>query len=116
MDLVSKLLLFLAAFLVNCSVAQGSVGNYFKCLKCFSEFRENYYYCNSSEDCLEATDSLSCEQSEKIQSFVECPTQINQELCTNYTFTAENFEQAEPIVQQNVLGAGEGCWMQVNRT
>lgn len=90
MDLVSKLLLFLTAFLFNLSAAQGA-GNYWKCLKCFDEFRENYYYCNGDEACNPSSNTLDCGASDRIESFVECMPVINQEQCTNYTFTAENF-------------------------
>ena len=42
---------------------------------------------------------------------------INYESCANYTFTEENFDIPEGNVTiVNELGAGEGCWMQINRT
>ena len=58
----------------------------------------------------------SCAENDKIMNFFDCPELINQEQCANYTFTAENFNQTEPIVAENVLNAGEGCWMQIERT
>ena len=57
-----------------------------------------------------------CAEEEKIYSYVDCPELINQETCFNYTFSADNFEQVEPDLIVNELDAGEGCWMQINRT
>ena len=37
-------------------------------------------------------------------------------MCANYTFTADNFDQQQPIVVVNELAEGQGCWMHINRT
>ena len=92
-----------------------AVENYYKCLECFFENREDFAYCDSSTECIGVAD-LTCADSDKILNYFDCPEVINQEQCSNYTFTSENFNQTEPILVDNVLNAGEGCWMQINRT
>ena len=57
-----------------------------------------------------------CAENDKILKYSDCPEVINQEQCSDYTFTQDNFNQTEPIIVDNVLNAGEGCWMQINRT
>ena len=51
-----------------------------------------------------------------VSDFTLCPEAINQERCHDYTFTIDNFNQTEPIWNENILDAGEGCWLQINRT
>ena len=92
-----------------------AVENYYKCLECFFQNREDFAYCNTSTDCIGLGDP-SCAESDKIHKYYDCPELINQEQCSNYTFTSENFNQTEPVVVENILNAGEGCWMQINRT
>ena len=87
-----------------------AVENYYKCLECFFQNREDFAYCDSSTECISVSDP-SCAENDKIKNYFDCPELINQEQCANYTFTADNFNQTEPIVAENVLNAGEGCWM-----
>ena len=93
-----------------------AVENYYKCLECLSKNRSGYFYCdNVDEECLEET-SDQCAISDQVSDYYACPEVINQERCFNYTFTAENFDQTEPIELENILDAGQGCFMQIDRT
>ena len=108
---LSSKIIFTMAILVGQTSA---VENYYKCLECFKENREDFYYCNPTALCMPASD-FDCGESDKVMSYYDCPNVINQEQCTDYTFTRDNFDQVEPIVEANVLNAGEGCWMQIDR-
>ena len=105
-------LIFALVFLVGQTSA---VENYFKCLECFKENREDFFYCNPTTECMAASD-FNCLESDKILNYYDCPEVISQEQCSNYTFTAANFDQTEPIVESNELVQGEGCWMEINRS
>ena len=109
---LSSIIIFTMVFLVG---QTNAVENYFKCLECFKENREDFYYCNPTTACMADSD-FDCGEDDKILNYFDCPEVVNQEQCANYTFTSENFNQIEPIVEANVLNAGEGCWMQINRT
>ena len=71
-------------------------------------------FCDPISECMDAA-TWDCGENDKIRSYADCAESISFS-CSNYTFTAENFGQAEPVVVSNDLDQGAGCWMHINRT
>ena len=57
-----------------------------------------------------------CLEDDKILTFEQCPESITTNTCANYTFTEENIDQQEPVMQTIELLEGEACWTKINRT
>ena len=90
------------------------VDNYQKCLKCFHENRIGFFFCEPNAECYPDA-SWDCAEEDKIKDFVQCPQEIDNTRCGNYTFTKEDFEKEEPEVRAFTLNEGVGCWMQIDR-
>ena len=88
---MKQTLLLFAALLATSVIA---VDNYQKCLKCFHENRVGHFFCEPNTECY-PNDSWDCAEEDKILNFAECPKEITNDRCGNYTFTEEDFERED---------------------
>ena len=61
-------------------------------------------------------DAWDCAEEDKITSYVDCPEEIVEDTCSNYTFTKTDFSLEEPVTISNDLAFGQACWMEIDRT
>ena len=101
------LLLTLFALFASTTLA---VDNYQKCLKCFHENRKGHFFCDPNSECY-SDDSWQCAEEDKIKNYWECPEQIDNDRCGNYTFTEDDFKREEAVIKAFKLDEGVGCWM-----
>ena len=73
-----------------------AVSNYQQCFECFFLYRNGYYFCQNTGECL-PTSWAGCSTKNQVTSLTSCPVAVYEE-CPNYTFTNETLEMAEPVL------------------
>ena len=84
-----------------------------KCLECFKNTNlTNPYFCNEGDGSCRAESDFTCNINSQIMSYTSCVDGLD--ICTNMTFTVEDFGVRKSY--SKTLAPGWGCFIQLNRT
>ena len=91
-----------------------AIEQYQQCFQCFFLHRGDFYFCESSGECLPSS-WADCLENDRIYTQEACANSISQD-CPSYTFDETTYSMAEPDTFQVTLNEGNGCYVEINRT
>ena len=100
-------------FVLMLSALAMAIDQYQQCFQCFFLHREDFYFCESSGECLPSS-WAGCPDTDRITDKNACGEGVDVD-CPQYTFTNETFGM-EPELFNVTLTEGTSCSITINRT
>lgn len=91
-----------------------AISQYQQCFQCFFLHRSDFYFCQSSGECLPSS-WAGCLKRDRIYSQEACANYVSKD-CPSFEFDKSTFGMEVPVTKQVTLNQGNGCYVSINRT